>query len=105
MGDDLDEIELRKYLGMAVYMIYYHHDRLHQKNTFPDNYWDQLMGISNFQDMSKMKDYLEYALSTSDYCLNLIESPNFEFYSIGDIRLFFEKFHSFLKKSISMHES
>ncbi len=92
--------QLQKYLGMAVDLVYYHHNRLHQEQTFPDYYWEHLVQMSSLYYLTEMMYCLEYALTQNDYCLSLVISPMKKRYIEADIRLFFEKLYAYLRENL-----
>lgn len=89
---------LPKYLGMAVDLVYYHHERLHEDQVFPSGYFQEL--ISGTRDRPEywyeMKACLAHAMTLEDYGFSYVNSPFLEIYSKEDIRLFFKKFHDYL---------
>lgn len=99
-----DTHRIQKYLGMVVHFVYYHHQRLHLEQTFEDDYWDQLKHSSDKEYLENMYDCLTYALTQDDYCLSITNHPFQERYSESDIRLFFEKFHSYLGKCLKNYD-
>lgn len=84
---------------MAVYRVYYHHERLHSNDVFPENYCDKLKRIAPNPDYwNNVRQALSFALQQEDYCLPMLNSPMKDMYPEEDIRLFFEKFHAYLKE-------
>jgi hypothetical protein len=91
-----ETIELQKYLGMAVHFVYYHHSKLHDEKVFDDDYCSHLKKTGDKEYWEKMYKCLEYAFTQNDYCISIIDSPHKARYSDADIRLFFEKFYTYL---------
>lgn len=84
---------------MAVYKVYYHHGRLHNEEVFPQGYCQELRRAAPTQDYwNNVRIALGYALLQEDYCLPMLNSPMKDMYPEEDIRLFFEKFHAYLKE-------
>lgn len=97
----METTDLQEFLGMVVHFVYYHHSRLYDDKVFEDDYWNHLLTIGEKKYWEKMYLCLDYALKTDNYCLDLVVSPFLSQYSESDIRLFFEKFHSFLKVNLN----
>lgn len=102
----MDDHFLKKYLGMAVYRVYYHHERLYGNEVFPENYCDKLKRSAyTTAYWNNVRLALGHALQQEDYCLPMLNSPMKDMYPEEDIRFFFEKFHEFLKECYSDRKS
>lgn len=93
---------LQKYLGMTVHFIYYHHHRLNNEKVFEDDYWEHLLKTGTLEYWEMLYKCLDFALTKDNYCLSIVDSPFKERYSEADIKLFFEKFHVYLKAHLQI---
>ena len=94
----MEEKFLKKHLGMAVYKVYYHHERLHNEVVFPEGYCEELKRAAPTPEYwNNVRRALSHALQQEDYCLSILNSPMKNMYPEEDIRLFFEKFHAYLQ--------
>ena len=105
MSDDL-----RKYLAIAAWFVYYHHERLHDDITFDQDYWDKMLKMRgtdrnvNLEYWKNMKEALQIAINTDHYFLDTFNSPNLEIYSEEDLKLFFRKLHTYIGRNLRIEE-
>lgn len=100
----MNKKELKKYLGGAIYLIYYFHERLHQSDTIELKRWEELTRNKKREFWIKTDQAMRIAMSEKDYMLNDLKSPYLEIYTRSDIQLFFRKLHEFLTKWLAEEE-
>ncbi|WP_125719579.1 hypothetical protein [Flavobacterium ustbae] len=61
-----------------------------------------LLEIGTLEYWEMLYKCLGFALTQDDYCLSIVDSPFKERYSEADIKLFFEKFHNYLRGSLQV---